>query len=149
MEEVTYNTVTMLYLGWEGGKTANTLLCKGCINDAITVRQPYASLLVNGEKAFEYRSRKLPESLRDKIIFIHAGKQSKREKVNITDELYDKALEQAKAEKLFGCIIGCVVFGKPEKLVTGYAWPVKISYKLFEPIRNVNGRLGIWKFKVR
>ena len=73
----------MLYLGWEGGKTANTLLCKGCINDAITVRQPYASLLVNGEKAFEYRSRKLPESLRDKIIFIHAGKQSKKEKVNI------------------------------------------------------------------
>jgi len=148
MEKVTYNKMQVLMLDTGPGSQAFSVIEDGAVGKAITVKQPYASMLVTGKKKFEYRSWKLQDDLTDSVIFIHAGKSVLKERVNVTDELYVRTLEDVNEEDLYGCIIGCVAFGKPEKTLRGYAWPVKSFRKLDEPIRNVKGHLGIWEFMV-
>jgi hypothetical protein len=149
MLEVQYNKMQVIALDKGDGTQAFSIVEDGMVGSALTVKQPYASMLVYGSKKFEYRSWKLPEDMTGEIIYIHAGAMVLKEKVNVSDELYESTLEDVERENLQGCIVGCVVFGKPEKTATGYAWPVIDFIKLEEPIRNVKGHLGIWKFKVR
>ena len=148
MEKVQYNKMQVIALDKGDGTQAFSIVEDGMVGSVLTVKQPYASMLVYGTKKFEYRGWKLPEDMIGEIIYIHAGMQVMKEKVNVSDELYERTLEDVERENLYGCIVGCVVFGEPEKTANGYAWPVKSFSKLNEPIRNVKGYLGIWKFMV-
>ena len=126
---------------------------EGALCNALTVRQPYALMLVNGTKKFEYRSWELPWQLCDVEksipVFIHAGKQVKKERVDVEENEYCKYLAEAREQELFGCIIGAVFFGKPLKLAHGYAWPVDLSLKFDYPARDIKGWLKIWQFWMR
>ena len=71
-----------------------------------------------------------------------------KEKVEITDDDYNKYLAEAKEQDLFGCILGAVFFGKPQKHTNGYAWPVEVSLRFDFPARDVKGWQKIWQFKM-
>ena len=121
----------------------------------LTVKEPWASLIINGYKMYEFRSWKT--SYRGKIL-IHAGKSIEK---NNLDLFNDYNLDYS-----FGYIIGeveledCIlVDGKmqdelasKDKLVYGrnnhvglYAWKLSniVKYKNEDRIK-VNGKLGLW-----
>ena len=121
----------------------------------LTVKEPWASLIINGYKKYEFRS--LKTSYRGKIL-IHAGKSIEK---NNLDLFNDYNLDYS-----FGYIIGeveledCIlVDGKmqdelasKDKLVYGrnnhvglYAWKLSniVKYKNEDRIK-VNGKLGLW-----
>lgn len=148
MIEIQYNGIRLIVMDIGEGKQVFSVIEENAVGNALTVKQPYASMLVTGNKKFEYRSWKLQDIMEGEILYIHAGMKVLEKKVNVSDELYRRALEKVEKENLFGCIVGCVVFGHPEKTTNGYAWTVKSFFKFDEPIRNVKGNLGIWKFKV-
>ncbi len=120
--------------------------------DVLTVMQPYASLLVSGLKAYEFRSYRLPEHLIGKPVLIHAGAKPMNAIVKVSKQIYDCFLFEARMDDLFKCIVGVVVFGEPEisdtPIFTGYRWPVKDCFKFKEPIRNIRGQQKIWKLGI-
>ena len=132
----------------------------------LSVRQPYASLLVNGIKDVENRSRRT--NYRGTVL-IHAGVKMH----DIMEQLPTKILlygvgsvesqiiQMAKnvvQEDLFGCIIGSVEIvncvdcnghtSLSEWAEGGCWWWICRNAKVFEhPIRNVKGKLGIWEWE--
>lgn len=123
----------------------------------LTVKEPWASLIINGYKKYEFRSWKT--SFRGKIL-IHAGKSVKK---NNLDLFNDYNLDYS-----FGCIIGevelvdCILVDdklqeeleSKDKLVYGrnnhvglYAWKLNniVKYKKEDRIK-VNGKLGLWNY---
>ena len=117
--------------------------------NVLTVKQPYASMLVMGVKKYEDRKYRLPESLGGKPILIHAGAQPLRAKVNVSEDLYNFYMDLAERINLFKCIIGAVVFGESElsdaPFFTGYRWPVKECLLFAQEVRNIRGQQKIWK----
>lgn len=120
----------------------------GCF-DVLTIRQPYASMLVDGVKAYEYRSYPIPGHLINKPILIHAGARILKPRIKVSEEIYQYYLNMVNKDDLFKCIVGVVVFGEPEisdaPLFTGYKWPVREFRKMSYPIRDIKGRERIWK----
>lgn len=122
---------------------------------ALTIKQPWASLIVNGLKEYEFRSWKT--NYRGKI-YIHAGLS--------TDKSYLKYFEKCNLEYLNGAIIGeaeivdCILVDEnideelriKNKLVYGhnhigeYAWKLKNIKKYAKPI-FIKGKLGLWNFE--
>jgi ASCH domain. len=115
----------------------------------LTVKQPYATMLVSDAKRYEFRSWKLPEKHIGKWILIHAGKEVLKAKVKVSDSCYKFFDGYAKDKHLFGCIVGAVRFGTPElsdtPIFTGYRWPVLECFRFNEPIRDIRGQQGLWK----
>lgn len=121
---------------------------EGCF-DVLTIMQPYASMIVQGVKEYEFRSYPLPEHFIGEPILIHAGARILKHKVEVSEEIYNYYLNEARKNDLFKCIIGVVVFGESEKSeilpFTTYRWPVREFRKICKPIRNVRGNQKIWK----
>jgi len=121
---------------------------------ALTIRQPWASLIVNDYKHYEFRSWKT--NYRGKI-FIHAGTG--------TDRSYLAKYTDYNLEYINGAIIGeaeitdCILvdekFNKElrslnHKVYTDnvgyYAWKLDNIIKYDQPI-PAKGQLGLWNYK--
>lgn len=111
---------------------------------AISVRQPWAYLIVNGIKDIENRTWKLPEKYKGKRVLIHAssGGNGKKFKISLTDEQMKAAFGSISEQAIngrfdFGAIIGSVelvdcVINHPsiwaEKTEMGRCHPTPIIY---------------------
>lgn len=123
----------------------------------ITIKQPWASLIVNGYKKYEFRSWKT--NYRGEL-YIHAGKGIDKEgmkmvesfnlkypksriigKVIIEDciELNDKVNKKINSENEF-------IYGKDINR-KGYAWVIKES-ELLNIEKEINGKLGLWNIEL-
>ena len=122
----------------------------------LTIREPWASLIINGYKKYEFRSWKI--NYRGKIL-IHAGVNIEK---NVIDRFKSYNLEYSK-----GCIIGeaeivdCILVDDKfsnklkdiDALVYGnsnhnekYAWKLDniVKYDMVIPIK---GKLGLWNYE--
>lgn len=123
----------------------------------ITIKQPWASLIVNGYKKYEFRSWKT--NYRGEL-YIHAGKGIDKEgmkrveslnlkypksriigKVIIEDciELNEKANNEINSKNE-------IVYGKDINR-KGYAWVLKES-ELLNIEKEINGKLGLWNIEL-
>lgn len=119
----------------------------------ITLKQPWASLVANGYKIYEFR--KMNYSYRGKIL-IHAGKGIDKEAMNRVKKLnleYPQSQILAEVEiedvievdDVFNKYINnldSIVYGK-NKIRDGYAWKLK-NVKKIESSKKINGKQGIW-----
>ena len=121
----------------------------------LTIKQPWAGLIVNGYKKYEFRSWKTKH--RGKIL-IHAGMSLEKE--------YASKFKEYNLEYIKGAIIGeaeivdCILadknfdddLKKENNLVYGndhigsYAWKLENIKKYKEPI-YVKGKLSLWEYK--
>ncbi len=122
----------------------------------LTVRQPYASLLVGGVKDVENRSRRI--SYRGTVL-IHAGARMhdvvsflrKRHEFTVEEIVVMTQANEAEENDLFGCIVGsveivdCVQDSTSPWAERGQWHWVCRNAKVFDhPVRDVKGRLGLW-----
>lgn len=128
----------------------------------LSVRQPYASLLVSGVKDVENRSRRT--NFRGTVL-IHASAKMHDIMNQLPTKIFllgaspveQQVMKMSKdvvKENLFGCIIGSVdivdcVQNHPSEWAEKGQWHwVCANAKKFEhPIRDVKGKLGIWEYK--
>ena len=124
----------------------------GDIMKVLTVREPWASLIINGYKKYEFRSWKTNH--RGKLL-IHAG-------IGIDKEVMEKVKHlglKFPSRKIIACVdlTDCLLLDEElnnkiinekniaygNKVRTGYAWKLdnikKINYD-----KEVNGQLGLW-----
>ena len=121
----------------------------------LTIKEPWASLIINGYKKYEFRSWKT--SYRGKIL-IHAGKSLEKEML--------KKLNNYNLECISGAIIGeaeivdCILVNTQldnelrniDSIVYGnnhigsYAWKLENVKKYNKPI-YINGKLGLWNYE--
>ena len=120
----------------------------------LSIREPCASIIINGYKEYEFRSWKT--NYRGKIL-IHASKNIEKENVERFKELnlnYKQGFIIGEAE-----LVDCIPVTKEfennlinrneliyggTKNRTGYAWKLK-NIKAIEPIQ-AKGQLGIWNY---
>ena len=123
---------------------------------ALTIREPWASLIINGYKKYEFRSWKT--NYRGKIL-IHAGLNIEKDMLNRFKD-YD-------IECVSGAIIGeaeivdCILVDKEfnEELrildptvygrsnhIENYAWKLENIRKYDTPI-YIKGKLGLWNYE--
>ena len=142
----------------EQGKIRNLIdtfnLCKpeGALHgdyNVLTVRQPYATMLVSGMKDYEFRRWPIPKHLISEPILIHAAASILNARIAVSEEDFEFYKQYAKSRNLFGCIVGIVVFGDPEPSDTppfsGYRFPVMEFFRLGRPIFGIKGREKFWK----
>lgn len=126
---------------------------------AISIKQPWASLIAYGIKDIENRTWKCPQKYIGQRILIHAsGCHGKKFEINLTDEQMKQAFplisEKSTSGKWeFGAIIGSMVIADcvqnhpsvwAEK---GYwNWVLKDAVLFDKPIEGVKGKLGFWEF---
>ena len=123
----------------------------------LSVNQPYALMLVDGKKEFEYRSWKLPEKYVGKRIFIQATRMSDCFNPQFAEyKAYKECDMKCMVHNLYIMILGSVVFGDSQGpidcVVRGqkmkfYKWPVIDPIRLENPLYNISGRQRIWKIK--
>lgn len=121
----------------------------------LTIKQPWASLIVNGYKEYEFRSWKT--NYRGKI-YIHAGLGKEK-------KMIDK-VQEYNLEYISGAVIGeaeivdCILvdenfnnlLSEKNKLVYSnnyvglYAWKLNNIKKYEKPI-YVKGKLSLWEYK--
>lgn len=121
----------------------------------LTIKEPWASLIVSGYKEYEFRSWKT--NYRGKIL-IHAGKSLER---NQAKKFKEYNLEYSCGEiigeaDLVDCIKVTEQFDnelkKKNSLVYGnnhidnYAWKLE-NIKKYEKKIKVNGKLGLWNYE--
>lgn len=137
----------------------------------LSVKQPWASLIVGGIKNIENRTWKTNYRGR---IFIHAALKPDNIKLEIEGQASDReiqmfsALGRAEDDNLFGCIIGsveivdCVInhesiwaepayqtledarWGSDAKPI--YNWVLANPIQFANPWLNIKGKLGLWDF---
>ena len=122
----------------------------------LTLKQPWASLVANGYKEFEFRSWKT--NYRG-YLFIHAGCGVDKEWL---DKVKDFNLNFPKKRilcivKLEDCILiddsfNKMINNKDERIYgrkerTGYAWKLKLV-KSIDSMEEVKGQLGLWNYDV-
>jgi hypothetical protein len=128
----------------------------------LTVRQPYASLLVSGIKDVENRSRRT--NYRGTVL-IHAGAKWHEIMEQLPTKIWllgaspvEQQIVKMAAEvtrnDLFGCIVGsveivdCVQDSTSEWAERGqWHWICRNAKVFAQPIRNVKGRLGLWDWE--
>lgn len=123
----------------------------------LTVKEPWASLIINGYKKYEFRSWKT--NYRGKLL-IHAGKTLEKsviprfscynleyssgaiigevdlvDCIEVDEELNDKLME-----------MNPVVYGRSNH-VRNYAWKLENVKKYKNPI-YVKGKLGLWNYNI-
>lgn len=124
---------------------------------ALTIKEPWASLIVNGYKKYEFRSWKT--NYRGKIL-IHAGMSIEKDMLgNIKDYNIEinKGAIIGEAD-LVDCILVNEEFDKElrniDKIVYGnnhinnYAWKLENIKKYDKPI-PIKGKLGLWNYEVK
>lgn len=115
---------------------------------AISIRQPYAELILQAKKQVEYRSWHLPQDYINVWLYLHASKTMNTREVMLA--------RKYKLENLpTGCLIGMVRFGNSEFKKTPkdvldiidnpmcWHFPVR-EYKRIEPI-PCKGKLRIFR----
>ena len=123
---------------------------------ALTIKEPWATLIIEGYKEYEFRSWKT--NYRGKIL-IHAGKSLESDQAK---KFKDYNLEYSCGEiigeaDLVDCIKVTEEFDKELKkknsLVYGnsghaqnYAWKLE-NIKKYEKKIKVNGKLGLWNYE--
>ena len=125
----------------------------------LSVRQPYASLLVSGIKDVENRSRRT--NYRGKVL-IHAAKKvhdvvrflKTRHEFTVEEIAMMTQMNEVEENDLFGCIVGsveivdCVQDSTSAWAERGQWHLVCRNAKVFaQPVRNVKGRLGLWEWE--
>lgn len=122
---------------------------------ALTIKEPWATLIISGYKKYEFRSWKT--NYRGKIL-IHAGKTLEKD--------VEKRFEEYNLKYNMGYIIGeaelvdCIlvdekleqeliklnktVYGR-SRHVRNYAWKLENIKKYEKPIK-INGKLGLWNY---
>ena len=122
----------------------------------LTIKQPWASLIIEGYKRFEFRSWKT--NYRGELL-IHAGKSVDKEanerlKGYLTDMPLGKIIGKV---ELTDCIKTTPEFFE-ERLKENkdiytksifkedYAWQVELKEKFDKPI-DVKGKLGLWNYE--
>lgn len=124
-------------------KVSLLLKCLPCL----TVKQPYASMLVAGDKRNEYRNWILPSDYQGEWILIHAG-ATPLEKIILCDpEKYNKHLSDANENNLYSAIVGAVKFSLCLSNTVGpfkYEWHVSDWFQFEEPIRGIKGCQQLW-----
>lgn len=138
---------------------------------AISIKQPWASLIVHGIKPIENRTWKCPEKYIGQRVLIHASK-TPHFKINLTDEQMKAAFELIAKKSCveswdFGAIIGSVVIKEcvvnhpsiwAEKSELGqdewtgewlkpiYNWVLESPTLYEEPI-PAKGNLSFWEYE--
>lgn len=122
---------------------------------ALTIKEPWATLIIEGYKAYEFRSWKT--NYRGKIL-IHAGMSLEKENAEKFKDYnlnYSKGAIIGEAE-ITDCIfvtkeineklkeLNPLVYGKSGH-VERYAWKLENIKKYEEPI-FVKGQLGLWNY---
>lgn len=125
----------------------------------LSVRQPYASLLVKGIKDVENRSRRT--NFRGTVL-IHASAKEhdivsflkEKSEFTVNEILILSAMGGVEDDNLFSCIIGsvdivdCVQNHPSEWAEKGqWHWVCANARKFKHPIRFVKGKLGIWDWE--
>lgn len=128
----------------------------------LSVRQPYASLIVGGIKDVENRSRRI--NFRGTVL-IHASAKMHDIMNQLPTKIFllgaspveQQVMKMSKdvvKEDLFGCIIGsvdivdCVQSHPSEWAEKGqWHWVCANAKKFEHPIRYVKGKLGIWEWE--
>lgn len=126
---------------------------------AITIKQPWASLIVHGIKDIENRTWACPRKYIGQRIFIHAaGSHGRKFSIDLTDAQTKAAFATIAIETMFrnmpfGSIIGSVEIvdcsiNHPsiwaEKGV--YNWILANPILFNKPIENVKGKLSFWEY---
>ena len=143
----------------------------------ISIKQPFASLIVEDIKDIENRTWKLPEKYKGQRVLVHASAGSGNKfKINLTDEQTIAAFGSISKNAIegtfpFGAIIGsveildCVInhesiwAEKTEGVLVGHAFYTKEETKpiynwvLANPIKfdkpiQAKGKLGFWDFDI-
>ena len=121
----------------------------------LTIKEPWASLIINGYKKYEFRSWKT--NYRGKLL-IHAGMSLEKEVVpRFKDYNLDYQMGYIIGEaQLVDCIkvdeqfnkelisIDPIVYGKSNH-VENYAWKLENIKKYDKPI-PIKGKLGLWNY---
>lgn len=123
---------------------------------AITIKQPWASLICHGIKDIENRTWKCPKKYIGQRVLIHAsGSHGKKFEINLTDEQMKQAFslisEKSTSGKWeFGAIIGSVVIADcvqnhPSVWAEKGCWNwVLEDPVLFDKTYATKGKLGFW-----
>ena len=123
----------------------------------LTIREPWATLIIEGYKKYEFRSWKT--NYRGKIL-IHAGLSLEK---NNSKKFENYNLEYSKGEiigeaELVDCIlvdeifneellkINPVVYGQSNHSMV-YAWKLE-NIKKYETKIPVKGKLGLWNYEI-
>lgn len=113
---------------------------------ALTVKQPWATLIMLGLKPVENRSWRPPSSLIGERFVIHAGKGYDKNADGFLDSIGLELPENLPS----GCLLGTV---KLDSVVTDFespwfsgplGWIIKDPV-LFPSPRKARGKLGLWK----
>lgn len=122
---------------------------------ALTIKEPWATLIIEGYKKYEFRSWKT--KYRGKIL-IHAGMSLERDNVDrfaVYNLEYSKGVIIGEAD-IVDCIlvdqklddelkkINPLVYGRSGH-IEKYAWKLKNVKKYEKPI-PVKGKLGLWNY---
>ena len=120
----------------------------------LTIREPWASLIINGYKEYEFRSWKT--NYRGKIL-IHAGMSNENiSKFDIYNLEYSKGEIIGEAE-IVDCILvteefnnellkkNSLVYGKTNHTST-YAWKLA-NIKKYDKKIPCKGKLGLWNYE--
>ena len=129
---------------------------------AITIKQPWASLIVHGIKDIENRTWRCPDKYIGQRVLIHAGADKRLMNIPPTDFMTECQIEQIFTDKIkfpvmerniFSVIIGSVeivdcVQKHPsiwaDKGV--YNWVLANPILYSKPIENVKGKLSFWDY---
>lgn len=120
----------------------------------LTLKQPWATLVAEGIKKYEFRSRKT--KYRGKIL-IHAGSSIDKQEM----EKYRNLGFDFPKGSIIACVdlIDCLELDKKlneeiisenniaygDKFRTGYAWKLE-NVKKIKNIDNIKGQLGLWNY---
>ena len=124
---------------------------------AISIKQPWASLIAHGIKDIENRTWSYPKKYLGQRVLIHAsGCHGKRFEINLTDEqmkqVFSLISDKSTSGKWeFGAIIGSMVIADcvqnhpsigAEKGC--WNWVLKDAVLFDKPIEGVKGKLRFW-----
>ena len=118
----------------------------------LTLKQPWATLISEGLKEYEFRSWKT--SYRGKLL-IHAGVSIDKEEIKKYNYDYPKSrivalvelIDCIKIDDKFNKMIkdkNSIVYGSKDR--DGYAWKIKLIKKI-DDNKEIKGKLGLWNIE--
>lgn len=131
---------------------------------AISIKQPWTSLIAHGIKDIENRTWKCPQKYIGQRVLIHASKKPDDfwDSSSEISEIVNKFLSEISKSGTdwsrypFGAIIGSVVIADcvqnhasvwAEKGV--WNWVLKDAILFDKPIRDVKGKLSFWEYDLK
>ena len=126
---------------------------------AITIKQPWASLIVHGIKDIENRTWPCPRKYIGQRVFIHAaGSHGRKFSIDLTDAQTKAAFATIAIETMFGNMPFGSIIGSVEIVDCSinhpsiwaekgiYIWILANPILFNKPIENVKGKLSFWEY---